>query len=394
MNKKIELLAPAGDMDKLKIAIKYGADAVYIGGERYSMRANASNFSIEQIKEAVTFAHNLDKKIYVTVNIILHNEDLDDLKDYLWELSKCKVDAIIVSDIYIADLVNKEKIPLEVHISTQASVINPSSAKFYKEYGVSRIVLGREANMSDVKKIKEETGLEIECFVHGAMCTSMSGRCVMSNMITSRDANRGCCAQVCRWTFKTKYQEVFSMSSKDLNLVSYIKEMILVGVNSFKVEGRMRGIYYIATIIYCYRRLIDKILDNSLTSEDATYYLNVLNRCANRDSAPQFWHSLPTYKDQYYLGRKEESNQDFLGLVLDYNKDTKMAKIEERNLFKKGDIVEFFGPMKEAISYQINEIYDEDNNLIKVANKPRMIVYLKVDFLLESDDIMRIKWNY
>ena len=389
--KKIELLAPAGDLEKLKIAFLYGADAVYIGGRKYSLRANAKNFSLKEIEEAVLYAHNLKKKVYVTVNIILHNEDLDDLKEYLISLSEIGVDAIIASDLYVLDLIKREKINLEVHLSTQASVLNEYAAKFYQEYDVKRIVLAREASKEDIKKIKETTNLELECFIYGAMCTSMSGRCIMSNVLTNRDANRGGCAQVCRWTFKTNKDEVFSMSSKDLNLVNYMKEMIDIGVNSFKIEGRMRGIYYLATVILCYRRMIDKLLSNTLTIKDLDYYLKVLNRCANRESVPQFFQKLPSYDDQYYLGRKEESNQDFLGLVIDYDEKIHMATIEERNLFKNGDYVEFFGPNMETFTYQINKIYDIDDNIIECANHPRMIVKLKVLNKLKKDDMMRIK---
>ena len=387
----IELLAPAGDLEKLKIAFLYGADAVYIGGEKYSLRANAKNFTLDEIEEAVNYAHSLNKKVYVTVNIILHNEDLDELKEYLINLSKIGIDAIIASDLYVLDLIKSENIPLEVHLSTQASVLNQYAAKFYQNYNVKRIVLAREANEEDIKKIKEETNLDLECFIHGAMCTSMSGRCIMSNVLTNRDANRGGCAQVCRWTFNTSNDQVFSMSSKDLNLIPFMQKMIDLGVNSFKIEGRMRGIYYLATIILCYRRMIDKLLNNELTIEDSKYYLKVLNRCANRESAPQFLNKLPDENDQYFLGRVEESNQDFLGLVLDYDEKSKMATIEERNLFKKGDIVEFFGPHMETISYKINKIYDVDNNIILCANHPKMIVKLKVDFLLKKYDMMRIK---
>ena len=387
----IELLAPAGDLEKLKIAFLYGADAVYIGGEKYSLRANAKNFTLDEIEEAVNYAHSLNKKVYVTVNIILHNEDLDELKEYLINLSKIGIDAIIASDLYVLDLIKSENIPLEVHLSTQASVLNQYAAKFYQNYNVKRIVLAREANEEDIKKIKEETNLDLECFIHGAMCTSMSGRCIMSNVLTNRDANRGGCAQVCRWTFNTSNDQVFSMSSKDLNLIPFMQKMIDLGVNSFKIEGRMRGIYYLATIILCYRRMIDKLFNNELTIEDSKYYLKVLNRCANRESAPQFLNKLPDENDQYFLGRVEESNQDFLGLVLDYDEKSKMATIEERNLFKKGDIVEFFGPHMETISYKINKIYDVDNNIILCANHPKMIVKLKVDFLLKKYDMMRIK---
>ena len=387
----VELLAPAGSLEKMKIAFLYGADAVYIGGKNYSLRANAKNFSLDEIAEAVTYAHRLKKKVYVTVNIIFHDQNFVGLKEYLQALSKRQVDAVIVSDIAVIELINQEKIPLEIHLSTQASVLNAQSALFYKNLGVTRIVLAREAHQNDILTIKKATNLDLECFVHGAMCTSFSGRCIMSNVLTNRDANRGGCAQVCRWTFATNEKEVFSMSSKDLNLIPYIEKMIEIGVNSFKVEGRMRGIYYIATIIWCYRRMIDKILLNKLTSEEASYYLKILNRCANRESVPQFFHKLPNENEQYFLGRNESSNQDFLGLVLDYDEKTKLATIEERNYFKKGVIVEFFGPNMETLEYQINTIYDEQLNKLQEANHPKMIVKLPVDFPLKRWDMMRLK---
>ena len=387
----IELLAPAGDLEKLKFALLYGADAVYVGGQNYSLRANAENFSLEDLHEGVLYAHLLGKKVYVTVNIIFHEDDIFGLEDYLKELDKIGVDAIIVSDLYVVRLAVILGLSLEVHLSTQASVLNENAALFYKEMGVKRIVLAREANVRDIQKIKEKTGLDLECFVHGAMCTSFSGRCVLSNVVTNRDANRGGCAQVCRFTFDTDESPCFSMTSKDLNMISYIEEMIHVGVNSFKVEGRMRGIYYIATVILAYRRIIDKILTHSLTDFDKKYYLKVLNRVANRESAPQFFKELPTEKEQYFLGREEVSNQDFLGLVLEYDEKAKKVKIEQRNYFKIGDVVEFFGPDMETFSYTIHKIENDLGESIEVANHPNMIVYLPIDKPLKKFDIMRVK---
>ncbi len=387
----IELLAPAGDLEKLKFALLYGADAVYIGGQNFSLRANAKNFSLEEIGKSVEFAHSLNKKVYVTVNIVFHDEDVEGLEEYLRELAKMKVDAIIVSDFYVITLVEKLAIPLEVHVSTQASTLNSYTAKFYKKHGVKRIVLAREASKETIKKIKEKTGLDIECFVHGAMCTSISGRCVLSNSITNRDANRGGCAQICRWTFKAGDKPTFSMTSKDLNMIGNIESMIEIGVNSFKVEGRMRGIYYIATVILAYRRIIDKILKKSLTKEDQEYYLKVLNRVANRESKEQFYSSLPSEKDQYFLGREEVSNQDFLGLVLEYDEKHKIATIEQRNYFKVGDVVEFFGPNTKTSEMKITQIENQDKEQIQIANHPNMIVKIRVDFPLHKYDMMRVK---
>ena len=387
----IELLAPAGDLEKLKFAFHYGADAVYIGGQNFSLRANAKNFSLEDIKVGVEYAHKMQKRVYVTVNIIFHNKDTEGLEEYLWELSRIHVDAVIVSDLFVIELIRKQNIPLEVHLSTQASVLNHKSASFYKSLGVTRIVLAREASREDIKAIKESTGLELECFVHGAMCTSLSGRCVLSNRLTNRDANRGGCAQICRWVFEVEDSPKFSMTSKDLNMIPYLEEMIVSGVNSFKVEGRMRGIYYIATVILCYRRMLDKIKDHSLTKADEAYYLALLNRVANRESSPQFFDKLPGEKEQYFLGRQEVSNQDFLGLVLDYDEKEQIVTLEQRNYFKVGDEVQFFGPNMETFSYTVHTIWNENGEDISVANHPNMILKMPLDRHVSRLDMMRIK---
>lgn len=395
MTDKIELLAPAGSLEKMKFAFLYGADAVYFGGKNYSLRANAKNFSLEEMKEAVEFAHELKKRVYVTVNIVFHNEDLEGLEEYLKYLSSIRVDAIITSDVAVMSLIKEKNIKLDIHISTQASILNYESAKFYKSLGATRVVLAREASEEDIIRIKKETGLEIECFVHGAMCTSISGRCVLSNYCTNRDSNRGGCAQICRWTFDYKKDGVkvldtpFSMTPKDLNMVTNIKDMISAGVNSFKIEGRMRSIYYVSTVILTYRRLIDKIFTNTLTEEYMNYALNVLNRVANRDSAPQFFKKLPDYNDQYYLGREELSNQDFLGLVLESQDN--VVTLEQRNNFKVGDIVQAFGPSHETYSFEIKSIEDEDGKMLDVARHPQMIVKINCPYKLEKNDMIRTK---
>ena len=390
---KLELLAPAGDLERLKIACLYGADAIYIGGQNYSLRANALNFSIEDIKEAVKFAHSINKKVYVTTNIVFHDKDLEGIEEYLKTLDEIGVDAIIVSDVVVMELWKKLNLKLELHISTQASSLNYEAVKFYKNLGATRVVLAREASKEDIKRIKDETGIELECFIHGAMCTSISGRCVLSNYATNRDSNRGGCAQVCRFVFDTTENKTFSMTPKDLNMVSNIKEMINIGVNSFKVEGRMRSIYYIATVIYVYRKLIDMVVNNTLTEAYTKYYLSILNRCANRDSTDQFFNGLPGKDKQYFLlGRDEVSNKDFLGIVKEYDQKTNMVTIEQRNYFKPGDVVEFFGPNKEATTFKIPDIiYDENDTIIDVANHPKMIVKFKIEEQLSEFDMMRLK---
>ena len=398
MKKRPELLAPAGDLERLKIALLYGADAVYIGGPLLNLRANAINFTFEEIKEATTFAHNLNKKVYVTVNIVLHNEELKDLEDYLKKLEECNVDAIIVSDpAVIKEALTKTN--LEVHLSTQASTLNKEAVKFWKKQGLSRIVLGRECSREEIKEIIENVDIEIETFIHGAMCAGYSGRCVMSNFLTNRDANRGGCSQICRWDFdllnenkeEIKGDMPFTFCSKDLSMLKHIPEMIDIGITSFKIEGRMRSIYYIATVVSIYRKVIDEYLNNN---ENYTYDIEnekILRNCANRDSVPQFFNNIYDSSCSYYNGRVEVSNQDFLGIVLDYNNDTKIATIEQRNYFKTGDIVEIFGPNHEIITYKFNTIYDEDNNIIDIVRHPRQIVKIHIDNRLDVYDMIRIK---
>ena len=395
--KKVELLAPAGDIEKLKFAYLYGADAVYIGGKNYSMRANAKNFSNEEIKEASYLAHSLGKKLYVTVNITFHNEDYEGLLAYLKELEKYKVDAIIVSDMAVVDLVKTKKINLPIHISTQMSTANIESVKFLKNQGVERVVLARECPKEDIQEIIQKTGIEIECFLHGAMCSSYSGRCVLSNYFTKRDANRGGCAQICRWCFdlekdnqKIKSSTEFTMSSKDLSLINSLKEMIDIGITSLKVEGRMRSNYYIATVISTYREAIDHIYENTYDESLQKYYQKVLSRVANRESTDQFFNTFPGVEAQYYLGRQEVSNQDFLGIVLDYDKETSFVTLTQRNYFKKGDQVEMFGPNIKAFSFTIEKIYNEKMEELEVARHPEEIIKFYLDKEVYPNDIMRI----
>lgn len=385
----IELLSPAGESERLHFAFLYGADAVYLGGKNFGLRANATNFSNEELEECVKYAHSISKKVYVTVNIVFHDEDLKGLKEYLLFLENIKVDAIIVSDPVVIDLVNSENIELEIHLSTQASTLNSRAVKFYMEQGVKRIVLAREASKENIKRIKEETGVEIECFIQGAMCTSFSGRCVLSNYATNRDSNRGGCAQVCRWTFKDEDINEFEMMPKDLNMVKYIESMIDIGVNSFKIEGRMRSIYYIATVLHTYRRVIDKALTKTLTDEYIEYARNIINRVANRESVSQFYDGIPGFKEQYFNGRKEESNQDFLGLVKDCSKN--IITLEVRNYFKKGDIVQIFGPTMKTIEFEIEEITSIDGESLEYCNHPKDIVKIKVPSPCEENSMMRAK---
>lgn len=392
MNKP-ELLAPAGDLERLKVALLYGADAVYIGGT-FNLRANANNFSLEEIQKGVVFAHKLNKKVYVTVNIAMHNKELNKIQEYLIKLDNINVDAIIVSDPAIIEMAKKTN--LEIHLSTQASTLNKEAVEFWKNEGVTRIVLARECTKEDIIDIKQNQKIELEVFIHGAMCASYSGRCVLSNFLTNRDSNRGGCSQICRWDFdlydNDKYLEgkkPFTFCTKDLSMAKHIPELMNIGVDSLKIEGRMRSIYYIATVVKVYRKLIDDYYHNSQNYEYNLKYENILRQVANRDSITQFFDGNYGKSVQYYNGRQEATNQDFLGLVLDYDKNTKLAKLEQRNYFKKGDKVEIFGPDK-SFKFKIETIYDEDKNKIDIVRHPKQIVYLKVPEKVSANDMMKI----
>ena len=395
---KVELLAPAGSLDKLRIAFLYGADAVYIGGKDYSLRANATNFKLSEIKEAVKFAHKLKKKVYVTVNIVFHNEDYKDLISYLNSLELIKVDAIIASDPSIIDILKKNNIKLDIHLSTQMSTANYEAVNFWKNEGIKRVVLARECSKNDIKNIIDKTGVEVECFLHGAMCSAYSGRCVLSNYFTNRDANRGGCAQICRWIFdlndghnNINSETKFTMSTKDLSMINCLPEMIDIGITSLKVEGRMRSNYYIATVISTYREAIDLYYKNELTIDKIEHFSKILNRVANRDSTDQFFKQKSSVKDQYFAGRTEESNQDFLGIVIDYDEKNKIVTLTQRNYFKPGDSVEIFGPSIKSFSFTIPKIYNEEGEIVEAANHPKEIIKFRLDKQVYKNDIMRVK---
>lgn len=393
---KIELLAPAGDLERLKVAIDYGADAVYLGGPILGLRANAKNFTYDEIKEGCTYAHERNKKVYVTVNIVLHNKEANLVEESLKQLEKCGVDAIIVSDPAIISIAKKNT-NLEIHLSTQQSTLNIEACRFWKKQGVSRIVLGREVSKEDILEIRKNVDIEIECFVHGAMCAGLSGRCVLSNYLTNRDANRGGCSQICRWDFDLRDKNInlikgennFTFCSKDLSMLTVLPDMIKCGISSLKIEGRMRSIYYVATIVNIYRKAIDEYYENECI-KNIEKKIKIVRRCANRDSIVQFFNGVNDYTCGYYNGRFEESNQDFLGVVLEYNDKTKVAVIEQRNYFKKGDIVDIFGPKHDTYTIKIDDIFDENNNIIDVVRHPRQVISMVIDKDIKSGDIIRI----
>lgn len=384
--KKVELLSPAGDLERLKIACIYGADAIYIGGKEYSLRANANNFSIEDIKEGCRFAHALGKKVYLTLNIVFHNEDIDGVYDYIKEVVNCGIDAFIVSDLFLVNYI-KSNFPVEVHLSTQDSISNYESVEFLKREKVDRIVLAREVNRLDIKEIIEKTNMDIEIFIHGAMCTFVSGRCVLSNYFTNRDSNRGGCSQVCRFCFSINQDENFSMAVKDLNMSSYIKDMINIGIKSFKIEGRMRSPFYLAVVLSSYRRIIDAVYNNTLTDNLLEKEIKILSKVSNRENSTHFYDKSADITDQYYIKRQEISNQDYLGIIID--KDNDIYTINQRNYFKLGDLVEIITPNMEIINYKIDNLYDDKFNKIEIANKADSILKIKLDFELPLYSMIR-----
>lgn len=382
-----EILSPAGDLERLKWALIYGADAVYIGGYNYSLRANANNFSIDDIKEAVTFAHSLNKKVYVTVNILFHNNDLNGLDEYLSTLSNLGVDAFIVSDMSVIKRINELKLKPEIHISTQESSTNKYTFKFWESLNASRVVLGRECSKEDIIDIKNNTNLELEVFIHGAMCTSYSGRCVLSNYVTKRDSNRGGCSQVCRFVFNMEDYTDFQIASKDLSMIDYLEDLINIGVSSLKIEGRMRSMYYIATVVDAYKKVRDMIENKTLNEEKLSYYKKVLNRVSNRENKVQFFDKEPGVNEQYYLGREEVSNQDFLGIVKEVGD---LVEIEQRNNFKIGSLIEIFGPNTNPQKFILEYMVNKEGELVDTARHPKEELYIKVPFKVNKNDILRV----
>lgn len=387
---RVELLSPAGDLERLKVTLLYGADAVYIGGQVYSLRANATNFSLEEIKEGCTFAHKLNKKVYLTLNIVFHNEDMKDVESYIDKVVACGIDAFIVSDPFIISYIKNNHKNVEVHLSTQNSTSNYKAVEYFKKEGVDRVVLAREVGKVGMQEIIEKTGMDIEVFIHGAMCTCYSGRCALSNYVTNRDANRGGCAQVCRFAFKTTENKDFTMATKDLNMAEYIKDLIEIGVKSLKVEGRMRSLYYLATVIGTYREIIDRYYNNTLTEDVMKVLEYRLSRVANREVSTQFFLKTADYTDQYYSGRQELSNQDYLGLITGYDEENNCIVLVERNYFKPGDITEIFTPDGDVYKYKIDKIYDENMQELELARHPEQVLKLKFPHKLKEYSMIRL----
>ena len=409
--KKVELLAPAGDLEKFKTAIQYGADAVYLAGDKLGLRTASKNFSLDDIKEATKIAHDLDKKVYLTLNVISHNKDLEGVDEYIQSLDEAGVDAFIVSDPGIFQKVKTLAPSKEIHISTQANITNTATVEFWKSLGADRVILARELSLEEIKEIKNEVkdSIMIEAFVHGAMCMSYSGRCLLSNFMTGRSANIGDCAHPCRYKYylmeETRPGEYYPitedekgsyiMNSKDLCMINYIPELVEAGVDSFKIEGRVKSEYYVATVINQYRRAIDDYyedIEKYKFNRDNNIYLEEIMKVSHRDFTTAFFfgdvkEASLTYDNSSYIRL-----YDFIARVLDYDEDKKLMKVQERNKFSIGDEVEIFGP-KFYDKFTINKIYDEDMNEVDNINTPMKEAYIPYDKKVEYNYMIRRKAN-
>lgn len=409
--KKVELLAPAGDLEKFKTAIQYGADAVYLAGDKLGLRTASKNFSLDDIKEATKIAHDLDKKVYLTLNVISHNKDLEGVDEYIQSLDEAGVDAFIVSDPGIFQKVKTLAPSKEIHISTQANITNTATVEFWKSLGADRVILARELSLEEIKEIKDEVkdSIMIEAFVHGAMCMSYSGRCLLSNFMTGRSANMGDCAHPCRYKYylmeETRPGEYYPitedekgsyiMNSKDLCMINYIPELVEAGVDSFKIEGRVKSEYYVATVINQYRRAIDDYyedIEKYKFNRDNNIYLEEIMKVSHRDFTTAFFfgdvkEASLTYDNSSYIRL-----YDFIARVLDYDEDKKLMKVQERNKFSIGDEVEIFGP-KFYDKFTINKIYDENMNEVDNINTPMKEAYILYDKKVEYNYMIRRKAN-
>ena len=395
---KFELLAPAGDLNRLKIAILYGADAVFIGGKIFSLRAKASNFTIEDIKEGVVFAKKHNAKVYITVNIVPQETDFNELDAYLLDLDKANIDAIIVSSITVLKRAKELGCKYEVHISTQHSIANSLSVDFFKSLGADRVVLARETSIEDITTIKQKTNFPLEVFIHGGVCSSFSGRCTLSNFMVNRDANKGGCAHSCRW-FYSLYKEnsllsddPFTIASYDLMAIDYIPKLIDANIDSFKIEGRMKSSYYIANIVRIYRNLIDTYVKNkSISKKELNNYKKEILNFENRALSPVFLNK--NLKNQGILLDNGNSNpsQSFIGFVLSESNKENFVLIEQRNHFKLNEKVEIIGPNNFKKTFTIKEMYDIDGNSLDVAKHAQQLIKIKVPFYIPKDSFIRKK---
>lgn len=399
----IELLAPAGDFNKLKTAIHFGADAVYVGGNNYGLRKGAKNFTNDGLIEAVEYCHSQGKKLYVTCNIVAHNNDFEGLADYLEFLENINVDAVIVSDPGIILFCKNILKNTEIHLSTQANATNKYSVKFWADCGVKRVVLARELSVSEIKEIKEFVPqVEIEAFVHGAMCVSHSGRCLLSNFLTKRDGNHGDCVQACRWEYtihevnndnkklilSEDERGSYILNSKDLNMLANVKDLIDAGVCSFKIEGRMKSQYYVGTVVNAYRKGIDKVLNGENIPE---YLLNELLKTAHRDYTTGFYYGdsdTISYKNNQTAGEYE-----FMAEVIEYDSKKGGIWVEQRNRFGVGDTLEILSSNEEYLnkSIKVESMENIDGEMFDDAKLVQQKLFIRTDFMLSARDILRKK---
>lgn len=403
MRKKPELLAPAGNMEKMKMALLYGADAVYLGGQMFGLRAFGGNFTQEELKEAVDFAHALQKKVYVTVNIFPHNSDIDKLPDYLRYLASIKVDAILVADLGVFSLARKLVPELSIHISTQANSTNWAAVNAWQELGAERVVLAREMSLKEIREIRAKCPAELEMFIHGAMCISYSGRCLLSNYFTGRDSNRGSCAQPCRWKYalveETRPGQYFPVmeddrgsyifNSKDMCLMPNLAEVIESGIDSLKIEGRMKSVHYAASVTKAYRMAIDRYFADPERFSVKDEWLEELDKVSHRAYTTGFYYGNPTDKDQIYGTSSYQQTSDFVGLVLDYDETTGWATVEQRNNMKVGQEIEIFQPKLDGYRQILAEMVDDTGVSIDVAPHPQQIVKIKMQQRVEPYAILR-----
>lgn len=405
--KKMELLAPAGDLEKLKIAIDYGADAVYFGGEAFGLRAGAGNFTVDQIKEGIEYAHARGRKAYMTVNIFAHNEDIEKLVPYLETIKDIPIDAFIVSDPGII-AVFKEVMPdAEIHLSTQANTTNYMTAKFWMDQGVKRIVSAREMSFEELRQFKAKVpDMEIETFIHGAMCISYSGRCLLSNFMVQRDANQGACAHPCRWNYALMEEKrpgeyfpvvedergTYVFNSKDLCMIEHIPEMIESGIASAKIEGRMKTIFYVATIVRVYREAIDSYYADPENYKFKPEWLEELTKVSNRHFTTGFFLGKTDHNSQNYESSAYIRDYDFIGIVRSYDETSGYAIVEQRNNFKAGQEIEVFGPGSAGFFTQvIDEMYDDKGAAIEVAPHAQQLVKMKMRYPVAEKYMLRRK---
>jgi putative protease len=397
---KPELLAPAGSLEKLKFAVRYGADAVYIGGRKYGLRSNADNFSIEEMREGVEFASRYGAKVFVATNIFAHQEDLPGVGDYLKQLEDAGISAIIAADPAIVEIALKTTPGLEVHLSTQQSTMNWQAVRYWKEEGLPRVVLARETTMEEIREIKSRVDIEVEVFIHGAMCSSVSGRCVLSNHFTDRDSNRGGCCQSCRWKYDLRSdgkpvaepgEHLFTMGSKDLCMIRHLPDLIDAGVDSFKIEGRMKSIHYVASVVNAYRQAIDAYMADPEGYTISPDWIADIGKAANRPLSTGFFYGTPGANEHIYEPEEKPAPYDFAAVVLDYNPSTGVATVQQRSPFKPGMEVEFFGPGGRSFTQRVGEISDEQGNRLDVARHPLQTIRLRTDCPVEPWDIMRKK---